>query len=434
VQTNLVSDVGGLAAQTDTNLVNSWGITLDNQGNVRITANGTGLSTLYATDGTILPQVVTIPPPGGSPPDTTAAPNGIVLTTSDFFIGPNQPLSPGSFVFATEDGTLSAWGPDFNTNTAVLTVDNSASNSVYKGLALGTNAQGTFLYATNFRLGTVDVFDQNFNQVQLTGSFSDPQLPPPSPGSPGFAPFGIQNIGGNLYVTYALQKPDQHDDQAGPGNGFVDVFDTDGNLLSRFASNGTLNSPWGVAQAPDSFGMFSGALLVGNFGDGLINAFDPTTGAFLGQLADPNSQPISIEGLWGITFQQSTLFFAAGINGEADGLMGTLNTVNASRRANPSSHSGHTEGAGEMTDFLILLSHFKEAPSGTVTSLTATPAGPGTVIEEQRALTSTHQLMDDASIRPDSRKAIDRAFADFVPILINPGLANGAADSLAVAS
>src|SRR5262249_10123441 len=150
-----------------------------------------------------------------------------VLTTSSFQIGANQPLNPGSFIFATEDGTLSAWGSDFNTNNAVLAVDNSASNSVYKGLALGTNAQGTFLYATNFHLGTVDVFDQNFNQVQLTG-FSDPQLPPPSLGSPGFAPFGIQNIGGNLFVTYALQKADQHDDQAGLGNGFVDVFDTNG--------------------------------------------------------------------------------------------------------------------------------------------------------------------------------------------------------------
>jgi hypothetical protein len=310
-------------------------------------------------------------------------------------------------------------------------VDNSASNSVYKGLALGTNAQGTFLYATNFHLGTVDVFDESFNQVQLAGSFSDPQLPPPSLGSPGFAPFGIQNIGGNLFVTYALQKPDQHDDQAGLSNGFVDVFDTDGNLLSRFASNGTLNSPWGVALAPDGFGMFSGALLVGNFGDGRINAFDSTTGAFLGQLPDPAGQPISIDGLWGITFQQSTLFFAAGINGEADGLMGTLGAVNAGGQANPASHRRHQQGAGEMTGFLILLSQFNEAPTGTVTSSTATPAGPSTVIREQRALTATHRLMDDASVRTDSRIAIDRAFADFQPILFNHGLANGLADSLA---
>jgi uncharacterized protein (TIGR03118 family) len=200
-------------------------------------------------------------------------------------------------VFATEDGTLSGWNPEVDRSNAILKVDNSASDAVYKGLALGSNRHGNFLFATNFHAGTIDVFDSHFHQVHLAGSFIDPELPPPPIGQPGFAPFGIHNIGGDLFVTYALQNDEQHDDVAGPGNGFVDVFDTNGHLLQRFASHGTLDSPWGMAVAPGGFGAFSHALLIGNFGDGRINAFNRNAGVFLGQLADTAGQPITIDGL-----------------------------------------------------------------------------------------------------------------------------------------
>src|SRR5207249_2033400 len=180
----------------------------------------------------------------------------------------------------------------------VLKVDNAdfTTGPAYKGLAIGNNGTGNFLYSTNFRQDTIDVFDTNFNKVTLSGAFTDPNLPA------GFAPFGIRNIGGQLFVTYALQDAAKHDDVAGAGNGFVDVFDLNGNFFKRFASQGTLNSPWGLAVAPVTFGPFANDLLVGNFGDGRINAFNPNTGAFLGQLMDVGNQPISIDGLWSLTF------------------------------------------------------------------------------------------------------------------------------------
>jgi uncharacterized protein (TIGR03118 family) len=211
---------------------------------------------------------------------------------------------------------------------AIREVDKSPG-AVYKGLAMGSNSAGTFLYATNFRAGTVDVFDSQFHQVSLSGSFTDPNL------LPGYAPFGIANIDGDLYVTYALQDAAKHDDVAGPAHGFVDIYDTNGNLIRRLVTRGRLNSPWGLAMAPANFGRFSGDLLVGNFGDGRINAVDPSTGDFLGQLRDANNSPITINGLWGLAFgndanagPKSTLFFTAGLNDEADGLFGSLVSVN----------------------------------------------------------------------------------------------------------
>ena len=197
--------------------------------------------------------------------------------------------------------------------------------AVYKGLTLG----GNFLFATDFRFGVVEEFDSQF---QLVRTFTDPALAADCP-LPGqcFAPFGIQNISGDLYVSFALQDKAHHDDVAGAGNGFVDVFSTSGTLIRRFASGGPLNSPWGMALAPGDFGAFSNDLLVGDFGDGRINAFDPATGAFLGQLQDQNGHSITINGLWGLAFgngalagDTTTLFFAAGLNDEADGLFGTI--------------------------------------------------------------------------------------------------------------
>jgi uncharacterized protein (TIGR03118 family) len=245
---------------------------------------------------------------------------------------------PGQFIFATEDGTISGWNPNVDLTHAILSVDNAnvTSGPVYKGLAMGHNRSGNFLFAANFRFGTVDVYNATFAKV---GSFTDSQLLKDCPlPNQCFAPFGIQNIAGNLYVTYALQNAAKHDDVAGPGNGFVDVFDTTGNLIRRFASHGPLNSPWGLAVAPANFGKFSNDVLVGNFGDGHINAFDPSTGVFLGQLRDENGQAITNSGLWGVAFgngglagDTNTLFFCAGINDEADGLFGSIEPEESDR-------------------------------------------------------------------------------------------------------
>ena len=221
---------------------------------------------------------------------------------------------------------------------AILVVDRSAvkqkgfTGAVYKGLALATSGSGSFLFATNFRFGVVEKFDTQFH---LVASFTDPDLARTCPilQSPAqcFAPFGIQSINDQLYVTFALQDAAHHDDVAGAGNGFVDVFDTDGRLIRRFASEGTLDSPWGLTLAPANFGTFSNALLVGNFGDGRINAFNALTGRFLGQLQSGNANAIAINGLWGLAFgngfsagNTNTLFFTAGFNDEANGLFGTI--------------------------------------------------------------------------------------------------------------
>jgi uncharacterized protein (TIGR03118 family) len=242
--------------------------------------------------------------------------------------------SAARFIFASEDGTLSA----FKGAPIVTVVPNAqapAHGAIYKGLAIDSATAGNFLYATDFHNGNVDIFDSAFHAVTIPGAFTDPNLPA------GFAPFGIQNIGGTIYVTYALQDADKEDDVAGPGNGFVDAYDTFGNFIRRVASAGELNSPWGLALAPSGFGRFSGDLLVGNFGDGRIHAFDPNqltaTGEFeaVGLLHSTAGKPIEIDGLWALQFGHgttassangltSTLFFTAGPNDEDDGLFGTL--------------------------------------------------------------------------------------------------------------
>jgi uncharacterized protein (TIGR03118 family) len=324
LQHNLVSDLPGLASHTDTNLVNPWGIAFSAAGPFWISDNHAGVSTIYNSSGTPSSLIVNIPPPaGGTPP---AAPTGIVFNGSAGF-----PVAPGTnahFIFATEDGTIIGWNAGTN---AVLMVDNSASGAVYKGLAIGTNAVGTYIYATDFHNGKVDVFDTNFSPATLTGTFSDPNIPT------GFAPFGIQNVNGQLIVTYAMQDADEHDDVPGPGNGYVDVFDTGGNLIGRFASAGALDSPYGIVKAPVGFGPFGGDLLIGNFGDGMINVYD-ATGAWLAALNDTNGVPMVISGLWGLTFgnggnggDSHTLYFTAGIPGsgalEDHGLFGSLSPV-----------------------------------------------------------------------------------------------------------
>jgi uncharacterized protein (TIGR03118 family) len=318
VQNNLVSDIPGLAANTDPNLANPWGISFSSSSPFWVSDNKTGLATLYNTAGQPQGLVVTIPPPlGGTSP---SAPTGQVFNpNSSDFLG-------ARFIFATEDGTISSWQGG---TSATLNVDNSASGAVYKGLALGSNGSASFLYAANFHNGTVDVFDSSFKSVNLSGAFTDPNLPS------GYAPFDIKNIDGKLYVTFALQDADKHDDVPGPGHGFVDVFDTNGSLLQRLITQGSLNSPWGLAVAPSGFGEFGNDLLVGNFGDGTINAFDPVTGMPTGQLDDASGNPIVNLGLWGLTFGNggnggnlNALYFTAGIPGdgaiEDHGLFGSL--------------------------------------------------------------------------------------------------------------
>jgi uncharacterized protein (TIGR03118 family) len=337
-ETNLVSNVPGVARFTDANVVNSWGIAHSPSGPWRVADNGTGKVTSYLGDGTPQSPIITVPPPGGSPAGTTATPTGNIYNPVngsepfDFDITSNGRTGPAIFAFDTEDGTISGWNPGMNATHAILVVDRSkvGAGAVYKGLAYGRDNSGVdFLYAANFRFGTVEQFDNHFHLVQ---SFTDRQLANDCP-LPGqcYAPFGIRNQNGVLVVTFALQDAAKHDDVAGAGHGFVDLFDFDGHLLARFASHGALNSPWGVTFAPSDFGPFSGAFLVGNFGDGRINAFNPTNGAFLGSLRDRNGTPITINGLWGIAFgndgqagAHNQLFFASGLNDEADGLFGRI--------------------------------------------------------------------------------------------------------------
>ena len=323
---NLVSDIAGVARFTDANLVNPWGLAFGPTSPFWVADNGSGVSTLYNSRGQAFPVaaplVVTIPSPTN--PTGGGTPTGLVFNgTGEFVVSATGKSGSPPFLFATEDGTILGWSPTVNGTQAIIAVDNSGAGAVYKGLAIASTPQGNFLYATNFHAGLIEMYDKNY---QLVKTFTDPQV------DTNFAPFGIQTIGGQLYVTFALQKlPDKHDDQAGPGSGYVDVFAPDGTFVRRVASHGTLNSPWGLARAPNGFGAFSHHLLVGNFGDGRINAFD-TADHFDGQLTDPAGNPLTVNGLWALRFgngaphggSRDTLFFTAGIADESHGLFGFI--------------------------------------------------------------------------------------------------------------
>jgi len=322
-QRNLISD-GFVAAEQppDANLVNPWGVAFNPFGFQWVADNHTGLSTLY--DGNGVPQslVVQIPTPDA---DTGGSPTGIVFNGSNSatsFAVTGTVSGPSHFLFSTEDGVIAGWPGG---TQAIVAVDNSAADAVYKGLAISAGGTGQLLYATDFHNGRVDVFDNTFTPVVTPGAFTDPQIPA------GYAPFGIQAIGGDIYVTYAKQTPGEDDETAGPGLGFVDVYDPNGVLLGRVASRGKLNAPWGIAMAPAGFGKFSNTLLIGNFGDGTINAYDPNSFKLLGQLRGADGKTIQIDGLWGIAFGNglanqpvNTLFFAAGPDDEEHGLYGRL--------------------------------------------------------------------------------------------------------------
>lgn len=316
-QTNLVSDIPNLAQIIDPSLVNPWGISMSATSPFWVANNGTSTATLYGGDigaapATKNPLVVTIP--GNLPTGT------VFNSSSDFVITSGGGTGPARFIFVSITGNVTAWRAG-NVATAIV----ANPGHVYTGLAIGNNGSANFLYAADFAHAKIDVYNSTFGPATLAGSFTDPALPA------GFSPFNIQNIGGKLYVMYAKVDPMTGEDEAGPGNGFVTVFDTNGNFLQRLISNGTLNSPWGIALAPSGFGAFGSALLVGNFGDGKINAFDSTTGAPLGTLNDQSGHQLVIEGLWAITFgngvgggDTANLYFNAGIGDEDHGIFGRI--------------------------------------------------------------------------------------------------------------
>jgi uncharacterized protein (TIGR03118 family) len=323
-QHNLVSDGAIPADHFDPNLVNAWGIAFNPTGPVWVADNGTGVSTLYDGSGNPLPLVVDIPSPISN---SGGAVTGTVYNGSSGFMVTENAVSGASvFLFDTEDGVIAGWAPNVDSTHAIKVIDSSGSGAVYKGIAIAAAGQALNLYATDFHNSRIDVFDSSFNPVVLSGgAFRDSHIPR------GFGPFGITAIGGNLYVTYAKQDAQRHDDVAGPGLGYVDIYDPSGNLLRRFASRGVLNAPWAVAKAPAGFGTASNLLLVGNFGDGRINKFGAMSGMPQGSLRKANGQPMQIDGLWGLAFGNgydsqpvNTLYFTAGPQDESHGLYGRI--------------------------------------------------------------------------------------------------------------
>jgi uncharacterized protein (TIGR03118 family) len=285
------------------------------------------VSTLYSggVAGSPVAQVpIIVSIPGGEP--TGAVFNG---SATAFPVHSGVSSGPARFLFSSEAGMITGWNPAVPPPPISMQAQTAATvpDAVFKGLAIADTATGPQIYATDFHHGTVDVWDQNFAPVTTPGAFQDPMIPA------GFAPFGIQTITGGLAVTYAKQDADAHDDVAGRGNGFVDIYDTSGTLLRRFAAHGPLDSPWGIAQAPQGFGQASGALLIGNFGNGRINAFDPVTGKFLGALRSSHGKAVDIDGLWALQFGNGvigttqSLLFTAGPDGESHGLFGELNAA-----------------------------------------------------------------------------------------------------------
>ncbi len=324
----LVSNVDAVAAQHDEKMTDAWGLEFGDPGRVWVN-NSSGYSTVYDGSGKDVmiddggkqvPLAVKIPVPNGPDGNGAAPLTGMVFSAKHEFLG-------DAFVFSSEQGTIAGWNDSMKLNAA-MRVDNSGKGAVYKGLTSADTPQGPRLYAADFALNTVDVFDSNYKPVTLPGKFVDPNMPS------NYAPFGIKAMNSAIYVTYAEQSLDKHNDVGAVGHGYIDVFTTEGEFQKRLVSNGRLNSPWGMALAPLDFGAFSNKLLVGNFRDGYINVFDPKSGQWLGQVTDKHGAPLQIDQLWSLTFgndngagKHNQLFFAAGPSSEQDGLFGRLDLV-----------------------------------------------------------------------------------------------------------
>jgi uncharacterized protein (TIGR03118 family) len=330
VQTNLIADQSGAANVTDPNLVGTWGISESAGSPFWVSNAGNGTSTLYtvtesAATTPVVSSTVVMVPPSAANKGKPGVPTGQVNNgygAGNFVVVPGH---AASFIFATYDGTISAWYGGIANNTAMVMVDNSANAAAYTGLAIGVSSQGPTLYAANFSNDTIDTFDKTFKSVTLAGGFQDNDLPT------SYFPFNIQRFGRRLYVTYAYSDSHGSLAYAGPGTGLVDVFDMDGNLIQRLVPNNQhLNLPWGLAVTGANFGAFSYALIVGNFGDGTISAFDLTSGNYLGTM-QTNGSNLSIDGLWGLQWgnggnggDPGTLYFAAAPSGGQHGLFGSL--------------------------------------------------------------------------------------------------------------
>ena len=381
-QTNLVSDMAGAANHTDPKLINPWGISFFPGQPFWIADNNSGYSTVYdATGATQLAPVLIPAPTGHAGP---ATPTGTVINpTNGFKVGG----APSQFLFVGEDGTISGWNGNGN---AILALDHSGAGAVYKGMAILSPACcATYLAVANFHSGLIETYTQNFDLLAPPGSFTDPGLPR------GYAPFNIQPIGNQVFVTYAVQDAAKHDPVNAAGNGIVDIFDLEGNFVERYEQGAPLNSPWGVVQASANFGAFSNDILIGNFGDGTINAFDPATGDFRGQLKDQTGATIVNASLWALVFGAggtgdiNTLYFTAGLANEGHGLFGTITaaaapTADYSLQASPTSA---TVAAGGSTNFTLTVSPANgfasavrlrcTAPTGITCSLNPTTITPG---------------------------------------------------------
>jgi uncharacterized protein (TIGR03118 family) len=387
-QTNLVSDTQGLAAHQDANLVNPWGIAFFPNQPFWISDNGSGFSTLYDQNGVSQGSFVVAAPNGSSNP---GSPTGIIANVAmTGFLLNGQ---PSRFIFDNEDGTISAWNG--NPKSTVM-VDNSATptlatGAVYKGLALVSNSTGSFLLATNFRSGRVEVYDTNFHLTQAlgAGAFDDPAPPavPAGSGSPGYAPFGIHVINNQVVVTYALQDALLHDPLHVAGAGFVDLFNSDGAMVRRITSDAHLNAPWGAVLSPMGFGSFAGKLLIGNFGDGTINAYDFATGNFVDQMKDSNGSVVTNASLWDMVFggggqsgDANTMYITAGLANEQHGLFAAI-TANATPppavadfnlSVNPPTM---TIAAGQSASFLVTLGGLNGFNSAVTLMCSGQPVG-----------------------------------------------------------
>ena len=340
-QTNLVSNTGA-APVNDPNLQNAWGLVASPGSPWWVSNNAGGTATLYSvnsagTAASIVPLVVTIPS-APNLPATTGSPTGVMFNGSatDFLVAPGK---PGIFLFVTEDGTVQAWNPGVALTKTTVEVDNSqvpnaANGAVYKGSTIVEVDGHKFILAANFRSGRVDVFDTNFKKVRISeDAFEDEELR-----ERGFAPFNIQGLGPNIYITYAKQDAARHDPVGGAGLGFVNVFDSHGRRLQRLEHGPWLNAPWGVVWATQHFGEFTNTILVGQFRGGTVASFNPVTGRFLGNMLNPDGSTLNIDGLWALRFGNdaaagpaTTLFFTAGPNGEVNGLFGTLTPIAAEK-------------------------------------------------------------------------------------------------------